>query len=192
MASFIRTEHVTLMDGEVCFGIYYSAVCWAVATAPIRRIEWRDVYQDKPWQPAMYNDDVIKGKLFRVTALCAGNSLVTGEIRLHRPLTRKFDVFFDMRPNKRFINNRGLVIWDVLIMTSLQCDWSVSILPRKRRNTLRCIQRQWTVIAKRPNWQCHYDDVCVYTWWRHQMETPVTSEFPAQRLATRSCEMPPR
>ena len=34
-------------------------------------------------------------------ALCAGNSPVTGEIPSHRPVTRSFDVFFDLRLNKR-------------------------------------------------------------------------------------------
>ena len=34
-------------------------------------------------------------------ALCTGNSLVTGEFPSKRPVTRSFDVFFDLRLNKR-------------------------------------------------------------------------------------------
>ena len=34
-------------------------------------------------------------------ALCAGNSAVTGEFPSQRPVTRSFDVFFDLRWNKR-------------------------------------------------------------------------------------------
>ena len=34
-------------------------------------------------------------------ALCAGNSLVTGEFPSQRPVTRSFDGFFDLRLNKR-------------------------------------------------------------------------------------------
>ena len=34
-------------------------------------------------------------------ALCAGNSPVTGEFPKQRPMTRSFDVFFDLRLNKR-------------------------------------------------------------------------------------------
>ena len=34
-------------------------------------------------------------------ALCAGNSPVTGEFPSQRPVTRHFDVFFDLRLNKR-------------------------------------------------------------------------------------------
>ena len=33
--------------------------------------------------------------------LCAGNSPVTGEFPAQRPVTRSFDVFFDLRQNKR-------------------------------------------------------------------------------------------
>ena len=34
-------------------------------------------------------------------ALCAGNSPVSGEFPSQRPVTRSFDVFFDLRLNKR-------------------------------------------------------------------------------------------
>ena len=34
-------------------------------------------------------------------AFCAGNSLVTGEFLAQRPVTRRFDIFFDLRLNKR-------------------------------------------------------------------------------------------
>ena len=34
-------------------------------------------------------------------AICAGNSSVPGEFPTQRPVTRSFDVFFDLRPNKR-------------------------------------------------------------------------------------------
>ena len=35
-------------------------------------------------------------------AFCAGNSPVTGEFPSQRPVTRSFNVFFDLRPNKCF------------------------------------------------------------------------------------------
>ena len=37
-------------------------------------------------------------------SLCAGNSPVTGEFPIQRPVTRSFDVFFDLRLNKRLSN----------------------------------------------------------------------------------------
>ena len=39
--------------------------------------------------------------IFRVTGLCARNSQVTGEFPAQRPVTRSFDVLFDLRLNKR-------------------------------------------------------------------------------------------
>ena len=53
-----------------------------------------------------WNDDVIKRNVFRVISLCTGNPLVTGEFPSKRPVTRNFDVFFDLRLNKRLSNNR--------------------------------------------------------------------------------------
>ena len=55
--------------------------------------------------------------MFRVTGFCAGNSPVTvgnspitGEFPSHRPVTRSFDVFFDLRLKKKqkngWVNNR--------------------------------------------------------------------------------------
>ena len=34
-------------------------------------------------------------------AICAGNSSVPGEFPTQRPVTQSFDVFFDLRLNKR-------------------------------------------------------------------------------------------
>ena len=39
-------------------------------------------------------------------AICAGNSPVPGEFPTQRPVTRSFDVFFDLRPNKQLSKNR--------------------------------------------------------------------------------------
>ena len=52
-------------------------------------------------------------------AICAGNSPVTGEFPAQMPVTRSFDVFFDLkRLGKPIVR---LVIWDAVvpIMTSL-------------------------------------------------------------------------
>ena len=43
------------------------------------------------------------GNLSALLAICAGNSAVPGEFPAQRPVTRSFDVFFDLRPNKRLI-----------------------------------------------------------------------------------------
>ena len=51
-------------------------------------------------------------------ALCAGNTPVTGEFRAHRSETRSFDVFFDLRLNKRLSKQP----WDLWFETP---SWSL-------------------------------------------------------------------
>ena len=41
------------------------------------------------------------GNIFGLLATCAGNSPVPGEFLAQRPVTRSFDVFFDLRLDKR-------------------------------------------------------------------------------------------
>ena len=38
-------------------------------------------------------------------AICAGNSPVPGEFPAQRPVTRSFDVFFDLHPINDWVNN---------------------------------------------------------------------------------------
>ena len=45
------------------------------------------------------------GNMFRVTGLCERNSMVTGEFPSQRPVTRSFEVFFDLRLIKGWANN---------------------------------------------------------------------------------------
>ena len=45
-------------------------------------------------------------KFSALLAICAGNSPVTGEFPTQRPVTRSFDVFFDLRMNKRLSKHR--------------------------------------------------------------------------------------
>ena len=59
-------------------------------------------------------------------AFCAGNSPVTGEFPAQRPVTRSFDISFDLRLNKQLSNNRGAgdlrryrAYYDVSVMFSI-------------------------------------------------------------------------
>ena len=46
------------------------------------------------------------GNIFHVTGPLCGEFTGPGEFPARRPVTRSFGVFFDLRPNKRLINNR--------------------------------------------------------------------------------------
>ena len=54
-------------------------------------------------------------------ALCEGNSPVTGEFPSQRPVSRSFDIFFDLPQQTAVQTIETPVIWDdiVLVMTSL-------------------------------------------------------------------------
>ena len=43
-------------------------------------------------------------------ALCAGNSSVPGDFPAQRPVTRIFDVFSDLRPNKRLSKHSWAIV----------------------------------------------------------------------------------
>ena len=55
-----------------------------------------------------------------VLAICAGNSPVPGEFLAQRPVTRSFDVFFDLRLNKR-LNKQSSCLWFETISRPLWC-----------------------------------------------------------------------
>ena len=66
-------------------------------------------------------------------ALCAGNLPAIGEFPAQRPLKRSFDVFFDLRLNKRLSKNREAgdlsrhrAHYDVIVMMTKN-DRSISI-----------------------------------------------------------------
>ena len=76
-------------------------------------------YVHESW---MDHDDVIKWILSASLALFAGHTPVIGEFPSQRPVTRNFDIFFYLRPNKRLSKKiMRLVIWGAiaLIMTLL-------------------------------------------------------------------------
>ena len=51
-------------------------------------------------------------------AICAGNSPVPGEFPTQRPVTRSFDVYFDLRPNKR-LSKQSWIWWFEMLSCSL-------------------------------------------------------------------------
>ena len=57
-------------------------------------------------------------------ALCAGNSSVTGEFPSQRPVARSFDIFFDMRLNKR-LSKQSIRRW--FETPSRSCDVTVML-----------------------------------------------------------------
>ena len=72
-----------------------------------------DDYKSKTYLPCQNNRELVpwwRHQMETFSALlviCAGNSPVTGEFPTQRPVTQKFDVFFDLRMNNGWVNNHG-------------------------------------------------------------------------------------
>ena len=62
-------------------------------------------------------------------AICAGNSPVTGEFPTQRPVTRSFDVYFDLRPNER-LSKQSRGWWFETLSSPL---WRHRNIPKHRR-----------------------------------------------------------
>ena len=81
---------------------------------------WQHRFASRCWRASYHYSDVMCELIYRPLAdvvltftwwrhqmetfsallpICAGNSPVTGEFRVQRPVTRSFDVFFDLRLN---------------------------------------------------------------------------------------------
>ena len=81
------------LECEVIYSIF-KLVSWTLQIAVVGRdhswITW--------WRHKMETFSAL-------LAICAGNSPVTGEFHAQRPVTRSFDVFFDLRWINRWVNN---------------------------------------------------------------------------------------
>ena len=68
-------------------------------------------------------------------AICAGNSPVTGEFPAQMPVTRSFDVFFDLRLNKRLSKQS----WDWWFETPWRPLWChCNVLTKNKSITHQC------------------------------------------------------
>ena len=74
-------------------------------------------------------------------AICAGNSPVPGEFPTQRPVTRSFDVFFDLRLNKRLSKQS----WGWWFETPSWSLWRhVNVLPWRQQNEALECSLYWT------------------------------------------------
>ena len=91
-------------------------------------------------------------------AICAGNSLVSGEFPAQRPVTRSFDVFFICVRIYGWVNNgeagdlsRHRVHYDVTVMRSISHILVVCSIPKRNANYMYDFPRTRTIA---PTTQC--------------------------------------
>ena len=85
---------------------------------------------------------------FALLALCAGNSPVTGEFPSQRPVTRSFDVSFDLRLNLR----RQRAHYDVIVIDH---STFVNIAKERKDNKPKVAETKWTKLSRR-HFQMHF------------------------------------
>ena len=81
-------------------------------------------------------------------ALCAGNSPVTGEFPAQRQVTRSFDVFFDLRQNKR-LSKQSRCWWFETPLRLLWCHCNVALMCFYLQTTVNCLLLVCTVYPKK-------------------------------------------
>ena len=121
--------------------------------------------------------------------LCAGNSPVTDEFPSQRPVTRTFDVFFDLHLSKRlskqskrwWFKRRSRLLWRHCNDFQIMVIFNFCFLSSAER--FRCKQC-YNVLLSSPRVACkicyiqliyislHFGGILIgFPWWRHQMET---------------------
>ena len=113
-------------------------------------------------------------------AICAGNSPVSGEFPAQRPVARSFDVYFDLRLNKRLSKQS----WDWWFETQSRPLW--------RHRNEKTHMNMWTYVDQM-SMKTYHDGVikCNFSTLLALCKgnPPVTGEFPYQRLVTRSFDV---
>ena len=122
-------------------------------------------------------------------ALCAGNTPVTDEFPPQRPMTRSFDLFFDLSLNKLLSNNRDAgdlrrhrAHYDVTVMGRRPARCTKSMIYILYLAFTCCLQYRAIMIRAITKLilVCNAFIVSMLTWWpwqnaepwwRHQMET---------------------
>ena len=89
------------------------------------------------------------GNIFRILAIWAWNSPVPGEFLAQRPVTRSFDVFFDLRLNKR-LSKQSSGWWFETLPCPLwrHCNCFCVFIHGK----LDCLSKNWPIMRQIQRW----------------------------------------
>ena len=96
-------------------------------------------------------------------AICTGNSPVPGEFPAQRPATRSFDVFFDLRLNKR-LRKQPWGWWFETLSRPLwsQCNGFPSWVLMHQHHTVRC---RYNAKSPKSSQYTPHSSPLIRTWW---------------------------
>ena len=88
-------------------------------------------------------------------AICAGNSPVPGEFPTQRPVTRSFDVFFDLHLNKR-LSKQSWGWWFETPTRSLWRQCNVCDIKYTKQHVVWAVKRKvcWQGSSEKIYWSC--------------------------------------
>ena len=109
-------------------------------------------------------------------AICAGNSPASGEFPAQRPVTRSFDVFFDLRVNKRLRKQSWgwwfeMLSWPLWRHCNAHCWWNWSMVIRLNALSVAVTSPRRDFISENEietgnTWECNGSNYKHVTWWR--------------------------
>ena len=158
------------------------------------------------------------GNIFRVTGHLCGEFTGPGEFPTQRPVTRSFDVYFDLRPNKWlskqswgwWFETLSCSLWrhrNATLFLTITCRLFEPIMSISFRNTARTIivnvirHLYSNTDSRKVTSAIVRDAAAISNTWHDEVikietfsallalcagNSPVSGEFPAQRLVTRS------
>ena len=97
---FNSTCQVFFLHRQQDFSNFVAFLAWLISAICNLFSFWYRPYPATWWRHQMETFSAL-------LAICAGNSPVPGEFLAQRPVTRSFDVFFDLRLNKRLSKQPG-------------------------------------------------------------------------------------
>ena len=180
------------VEMTVCMLLLPGAIVCVVCT--FTDIIWHQKYANRntrgchkepqcmcPWQIAIENRVVMMptyswwrhqmDTFSALLAICAGNSPVPGEFPTQRPVTRSFDVFFDLRLNKRLSEQSWGWWFETLSCSSWRhCNAWCQLIRHWRRRILSLWQLMATKLF-RTLWKKYNTTICKYL-HRHRYAQP--------------------
>ena len=98
---FVLVAKQAIEKKTVIVQVIWDAIVWRQCNdfVTTENITWQRWLETVAYFPPWWRHQM--ETFSALLAICAGNSPVPGEFPTQRPVTRSFDVYFDLRPNKR-------------------------------------------------------------------------------------------
>ena len=150
------TGQTIIVSGNGLSSVRFSTIawkCWNIVNWVLgNKLQW----QWNRYPMVFEHDNVIKWKHFpRYWPFLRGirRSPVTDEFPSQRPVTRRLDVFLDLRPNRLSKQIETPAIWDAIVLIMRHCNMFIWQFLKDSQDTFTNIR------------QCHFNTATSVVWW---------------------------